>query len=88
MLKRDEPRVPIGEAGVGNEKNQCNPLLWLLENRNFTAGKLVFYTVKMQMPATQILARWMEAERAVAGFIWLPKPGFVLVIIRPLLETR
>lgn len=39
MLKRDEPRVPSGEAGVGNEKNQCNPLLWLLENRNFTAGE-------------------------------------------------
>lgn len=73
---------------MGNEKNQCNPLLWLLENRNFTAGKLVFYTVKMQMPATQMLARGMEAGRAALGFIWLPRPGFVWAIIRPLLKTR
>lgn len=72
---------------MGNEKNQCSPLLRLLENRNFTAGKLGFYTVKMQMPATQMLARWMEAESAGPGFIWLPKPGLVLAIIRPLSET-
>lgn len=30
----------------------------------------------------------VTTERTSLGFIWLPRPGFVLAIIRQLLETR
>lgn len=30
----------------------------------------------------------VTTESASLGFIWLPKPGYVLAIIRQLLETR
>lgn len=71
-------------------KKSMRPIILAFRKQEFLVpGKLVLlHSKNANAGNTDAGTLDVTTLRASLGFIWLPKPGFVLAIIRQLLDTR